>query len=159
MTRVRAVSGLTVLEVLIALSVIGVVAAAFTTSTVSTVRYTAASGQRTQAVQLLNYFGRRVAGGDGALLPASGTPSSWDYGALVRAFPDLTDQGGFTDPAGYRVRIDNAGDVAFANASATRYDLTVCFHRDSGESCVDGTTFGPSPSPSAATPPLLPGIN
>lgn len=159
MTRVRAVSGLTVLEVLIALSVIGVVAAAFTTSTVSTVRYTAVSGQRTQAVQLLNYFGRRVAGGDGTVLPAAGTPSSWDYGALPGAFPDLADQGGFTDPSSYRAQIDNAGEVAFAGASATRYDLSVCFHQGGGESCVDGTTFGPSPSPSAATPPLLPGIN
>lgn len=159
MSRNRATQGLTVVEILIALAIIGVVTAAFTTGVVSTMRHTSVAGAQTQAVQVLNYLGRRVAGGDNTLLPQSGTPLTWAYGGLSKAFPDMTDQGGFADPASYRASISNAGSVSFGGASAVEYDVRVCFKGTDNEHCVSAATLGPEPSASAASAPLLPGIN
>ena len=159
MTRTRATAGLTVIEVLVALAIIGVVTAAFTTGVVSTVRHTSVAGAKTQAVQVLNYLGRRVAGGDNALLPDSGSPLTWGYGGLPTAFPDMTNQGGFAQPSAYRASISNAGSVSFGGASAVEYDVRVCFKGTDSEHCVSAATLGPEPSASASVAPLLPGIN
>ncbi len=158
MTGSRRIGGLTLIEVVLAMAVIGVVTAAFTTVAVSSMHHTTVAGARTEAVQVLNYFGRRVAGGDNTLLPASGTPDTWDYGALSAAFPDLQDQGGLSNPDLYKASITNAGAVSYAGASGTEYDVKVCFKAADAEHCVTGATVGPAPS-GQTTPATLPGIN
>lgn len=157
MTRAIRAGGLTVVEVLIALAVIGIVTAAFTTAVVGSLRHTSVTGARTEAVQVLNYLGRRAAGGDSAVLPAAGSPLTWGYGTLASTFPDLTNFGGLSDPARYRATISNAGAVSMASASATEYDVNVCYQAGGGEHCVQGSTLGPAPASGSGTPPL-PGI-
>ncbi|HKI55514.1 MAG TPA: hypothetical protein VKB31_00065 [Trueperaceae bacterium] len=154
----RAALGLSVIEVMLALAVIGIITAAFTTAVVGNLRHTQVTGARTEAAQVVNYLGRRAAGGDAAVLPAAGSPAVWGYGSLAAAFPDLTNQGGLSDPARYRARVGNAGTVTLAGAGATEYDVSVCYMTGSDEHCVEATTLGPSPS-SAGSPPPLPGIN
>ena len=149
--------GLTLVEVLVALVLIGIVVSFFTTSFVSNIQQSNRFGQRTQASQYLNYFGRRVAGGDNTLLPTSGAPLAWNYGALSASFPDLNNAG-FADPNQYRVSIVNGGTVTLAGASAVRYTLTVCHKPGQNESCVIATTTGSAPAAGQNTPPL-PGIN
>jgi type II secretory pathway pseudopilin PulG len=150
-TRRAATLGLTVVELLMALAVIGIVTAAFTTAVVSNLHHSSVTGARTEAVQVMNYLGRRAASGDGAVLPTSGGSRAWAYGSLPSAFPDLTDQGGLSDPARYRAQIVNAGDVSLAGASAAEYDVSVCYMAAGGEHCVSATTMGLFPSSGGST--------
>ena len=55
--------GLTLVEVLVAIAVLSLVLVAMNAVLLSSIRQTAISGSRTQAVQILNYLGRRVVGG------------------------------------------------------------------------------------------------
>jgi prepilin-type N-terminal cleavage/methylation domain-containing protein len=153
----RSTFGLTLIEVLLALAVIGIVTAAFTTAVVSNLHHTSVTGARTEAVQVLNYLGRRAAGGDGAVLPASGSSRTWAYGSLAGSFPDLTDPGGLSDPGRYRAQITNAGDVSLAGSRTAEYDVRVCYEAAGGEHCVSATTMGLYPSSGGSTP-QLPGI-
>lgn len=157
-TTASRAQGLTLLEVILAIAIIGVLSAMLTTAVVGNLQKTRSFGSRTQAAQILNLIGRRVAGGESALLPASGAPVSWDYGGLAGAFPDLATQGSFTEPDLYRAAVSNAGSVSLAGASLVEYDVSVCYAGDGGESCVRGSTLGPEPGGAANTAPL-PGIN
>lgn len=152
-------AGLTIVEVLIALAVVGIVTALLSTAVVGNLQQTRTFGGRTQASQILNYFGRRVAGGDSAVLPGAGAPLTYGYGQLTSSFPDLTSEGGYAEPDRYRVQIVNQGTVTLAGASAVRYDVTVCLEASGGESCVVGTTLGGAPSSGTGGVPPLPGIN
>lgn len=155
----RAVAGLTLLEVILALAVLAILGATFTTAMLGNLRHTTVSGQRTQAAQVLNYFGRRVAGGDAAVLPTVGNSLNWSYGDLGTAFVDLQGGDGFAEPERYRVDIVASGTVTVVGASVVQYDIAVCFENQGGESCVRGTTLGaPALAGPGATPPL-PGIN
>lgn len=157
-SRTRRTDGLTLLEVILAVAIIGVLSAIFTTTVVGSLQKTRSFGSRTEASQILNLIGRRVAGGETSLLPAAGTPQAWDYGALGGAFPDLAVSGGFTDPDRYRASVVNAGAVSLGGATLVEYDVAVCYAGDGGESCVRGTTLGPEPGATPNTAPL-PGIN
>lgn len=148
--------GLTVVEVLVALAILAVAVAFFTFSLTGAMRTNAVSGARTQAAQVLNYLGRRLAGGDERLL-AGATPAVWGYGELARSFPDLTGEGAGTDPGGFRAAITRVGPVAFAGASAVQYRLEVCWRRAS-EHCLGADTVGPDASGGGVVVPL-PGIN
>ena len=152
-------AGLTLLEVVLALAVLGVLGAVISTSILGNLRHTTVSGQRTQGAQVLNYLGRRVAGGDGAVLPTQGASLAWNYNELGASFTDLQGVGGIAEPDRYRVSIAASGAVTVAGASVVQYDLSVCFQVQGGESCVTGTTLGaPAIAPPGSTPPL-PGIN
>lgn len=153
----RSSAGLTLVEVLLALAVIGIVTAAFTTAVVGNLHHSSVTGARTEAVQVLDYLGRRVAGGDSAVMPPSGSSRSWAYGSLASSFPDLTDHGGLSDPGRYRASVTSAGDVALAGSSVAQYDVRVCFEAAGGEHCVSATTMGLYPS-SGGSSPQLPGI-
>jgi type II secretory pathway pseudopilin PulG len=157
-TQARATSGLTVVEVLLALAVIGIVTAAFTTAVVGNLKHTQVAGARTEAVQILNYLGRRAAGGDSAVLPAAGGTLSWGYGSLSTAFPDLTDHGGLTDPSRYSAQVSNPGDVSLAGATAGEYDVKVCYKAGDGQHCVVGATMGLYPSSGSSSVQQIPGI-
>ena len=62
---------MTLLEVLFALGILGIVLAMFMTSFVSTLKQDASSGQRTQAVRVLDYLGRLVVNNDSRLVSNS----------------------------------------------------------------------------------------
>lgn len=110
--------GLTLVEVLVAIAVLSLVLVAMNAVLLSSIRQTAISGSRTQAVQILNYLGRRVVGGETALLPPSGTAKVYDYGSLGAAFPDLPREVRFADPALYKAEIANRGSPAGLRGSA-----------------------------------------
>ena len=63
---------------------------------------------------------------------------------LSSTFPEILDQGGFSDPDFYRATIKDAGTVTLAGMSGTQYDITVCWKDGKRESCLAGTTVGPS---------------
>ena len=157
-SRARRQGGLTLLEVIIAIAVLGIVTAVLTTGVVGNLQKTRTFGGRTEASQILNYFGRRVAGGDNVVLPSS--TLDWDYGDLTTAFPELSREGGYAEPDRFRVSITNQGTVGVGSSSstATRYDVSVCFQAAGGESCLSGTTLGAAPSAAGSAPPL-PGMN
>ncbi len=157
--RRRLAAGLTMLEVVLALAVLAILGAAFTTVFVNNMRHTTISGQRTQAAQVLNYFGRRVAGGDTAILPDLNDSMTWDYGTLGAAFADIASGEGFAEPERYRVEINASRNVTVLGAIVVQYDLDVCFQGANGESCVTGTTLGSPNTPTSTTTPPLPGIN
>jgi type II secretory pathway pseudopilin PulG len=154
----RSRRGLSVVETLIAITVLGVVTAAAMTTYASSMRHNADAGKRTQSAQLLNYLGRRVAGGDGGVLPGE-APRAWGYGELLTAFPELNASAqGFADPQFYRASVSNLGPVSLGAASATHYRIEVCTRASGDERCLRGDTLGPTPSSGSSTP-ALPGIN
>ncbi len=151
--------GLTVIEVIVSLAILGVLTAVLTTSLVTSMRQNQVAGQRTQAAQVLNYLGRRVAGGDNAVLsPNVNNPLVWAYGELPAAFPDLSSEGSFVEPAAYRANVATIGNISLAGASAVQYQVQVCWQSSEGEQCVTADTIGPQPTPGGSPPPL-PGIN
>lgn len=151
--------GLTIVEVLVALVVIVVAFSILSTALVGNLQQTQRAGTRTQTTQYLAYFGRKVAGGDPAVLAAVGSPLTWGYGALASAFDDLPSGGGdLADVSRYRAEVEQVGSVAFVGASAVHYRIVVCATGTTGEACATGNTLGPPPTP-GGTPPLLPGIN
>jgi len=154
----RQEDGLTLIEVMMAIAVFGLLLTVLGTALVGAMRSNTLAGQRTQAVQVLNFLGRRVVGGDDLVLPAAGRTLSWNYGQLKTAFRDLSDQGGFSNPDNYRASVTSAGAITLATSSAVQYDVQVCFRRGGNENCLDTATIGPAPV-AGGTAPLLPGIN
>jgi prepilin-type N-terminal cleavage/methylation domain-containing protein len=140
--------GLTVVETLIALAVLGIVTAAVVTTYMSSIRNNADSGRRTQSAQLLNLLGRRVAGGEAAMLPAVNSPLEWDYGELGDGIPELTGEG-FANPELYRATITNLGDITLAGATRVRYQIEVCTRAAGSdqERCTSGFTASVIPNP------------
>lgn len=151
--------GLTVAEVLIALALMGIVGAVFVTGVVTNLSQTTESGQRTQTAQVLNYFGRRVAGGDDIVLPSPGETLTWAYGELDSEFEDLRNSGGFADPANFSVQIHASGAVSSMGSSLIRYDIEVCGRLGAEESCMSGTTLSVPAGLPEDSPAPIPGIN
>ncbi len=154
--------GLTLLEVLVALSILGVILAAFTVSAVSSLRHNAVSGSRTAAVQLMNYLGRRVVGGDRVVLPAvNQTVRAWEYGTLSAAFPDLARDLPHANPDRFRAEVVSEGRPGWAvqlGLDLTQYRIRVCWRGPEREHCTEAATLGVSPNAAGSAPPL-PGIN
>ncbi|AEB11453.1 type IV pilus modification PilV family protein [Marinithermus hydrothermalis] len=154
--------GLTLLEVLVAMSILGVILAAFTVSAVSSLRHNAVSGSRTAAVQLVNYLGRRVVGGDRMVLPeVNRTVRAWEYGTLRAAFPDLPKDVAQANPDRFRAEVVSEGTPAWAaqlGLDLTQYRVRVCWRGPEEEHCTEVATLGVSPSAAGSAPPL-PGIN
>lgn len=154
--------GLTIIEVVLAVAIIAVIMGILTTTVVSNLRQTSTTGASSQAAQVLNYLGRRVAGGDTDVLPGTNASTRvWDYGEL-RNFSDLmSSTEGITDPVFYSAQVTNNGAVNLARSQLTQYTIEVCHERGGGVHCIEGTTFGPAPSDAAAADyvPPLPGLN
>jgi prepilin-type N-terminal cleavage/methylation domain-containing protein len=151
--------GLSLVEVIIALAVVAIAFAILSTALVGQLQFTGNAGARTQTAQYLNYFGRLVAGGDSAVLPAAGGSLAWEYGEVGTAFPDLPGGSDLQAADRYRAQIDSVGDVTYVGATGVQYRVTVCSETPTGESCVVGTTIGPAPLAGGGSPPPLPGIN
>ncbi len=151
--------GLTIVEVLIAIVIIGVAFTILSTALVGSLRNTERSGTRTQTTQYLSYLGRKVSGGDNAVLPLAGQTLTWAYGTLGAAFPDLPTVGGTRSNVNlYRATVQSVAAVNFVGATSVRYRITVCTQSTTGEACVSGTTLGSPPYTEDPTG-VLPGIN
>ncbi len=150
--------GLTLIETLVALVLLGVITGAVVTTYVSSIQQNFNSGQRTQSVQLLNFLGRRVAGGDELLL-AGDSSLTWDYGELLTVFPELEGEVGLGQAANYRASVTNLGEISLADARMVQYEILVCARAQGDETCVEGRTAGPQPGDPSDGPGALPGIS
>lgn len=154
--------GLSLIELLIAIGILAIALTAFTSIVVSNLHYNTSAGARTQAAGLLDFFGRKVIGGDGGVLPqANQSERSWDFGDLASGFPDLKQAGGFSNPDRYSLVVRNLGTWSDPNNSFVmhRYRLQICWQGSNGQECVQADTLGPEALVSGSPPPPLPGIN
>jgi prepilin-type N-terminal cleavage/methylation domain-containing protein len=152
--------GLTLVEVLISFTIVGILLAVLSTSVTSNLGHTRVAGQKTEAVQILNFMGRMASSGDssatGNLPTSTSTPKVWNYNSLGTDFPELSSGSTATiaNPALYKVTIELGGTVALATSAAVslrQYDITVCF-KQSKEECIVTTTFGPNGTINFETP-------
>lgn len=146
-------SGFTLIEVILAIAVLGVVLAAVAITMVSSMQHNVASGSRSQAAQVMNYLGRRVAGGEISNLG----DTEWDYGGLATSFGDLTRESNLADPDLYRAEIAQLPNIGIGDTRIPHYRVRVCWEDGSGETCVEGHTAGPGPGGESGE--MLPGIN
>jgi len=122
MTRQR---GMTLVEVLVAITVLGVALAAFTGVMLQSQRTNSQAGIRAQAVQSLNYLGRRAATAGQAVVPIPpDTERSWAAGTLGRTdFADLNTAG--IDLNLFSAAVTNLGPVPFAGITGVEYRIEV----------------------------------
>jgi prepilin-type N-terminal cleavage/methylation domain-containing protein len=143
----RKSSGFTIIEVLISLAILLIAVTILSSTVIGSVRTDRNSGQRTQAVQFLNYIGRYAVEGNSKVIPvAPATTVNLAYGTFGATFPEILDQGGFSDPDFYNATISQGAAISLSGMTGRRYDITVCWRDGSGESCVAGTTVGPTAS-------------
>lgn len=152
-SRQRFERGLTMVEVMLAIAVLAIVLTAVSWASLTSVRQNAVAGARTQAVQVLNYFGRRIAGGDSGGMDVM----SWDYGELAGAFGDLAGDARSFDPNIFSVNLQPGPSIGIGSAQVPFIEIQVCWLAADEEVCVTGETGGPPISDSSE--PLLPGIN
>lgn len=145
--------GFTLVEVLIAIAVLGIVLSAVSITMLSSIRQNHVAGNRSQAAQIVNYLGRRIAGGEISRL--GGT--TWGYGSLATSFTDLNREGNLADTNLYRAEVAQFPRIGLGTTSIPHYRVTVCWSISEGESCVSGDTAGPGPG--ASNGESLPGIN
>ncbi len=151
--RARNTSGFTLIEVILAIAVLAIVLSAVAITMVSSINHNVTSGSRSQAAQIMNYLGRRLAGGEVSNL--GGT--EWDYGELTTAFGDMTREANLADANLYSARIQQMPRVGLGTTTIPHYRVSVCWQGGEGESCVQGDTAGPGPGGESGE--LLPGIN
>lgn len=136
--------GFTIIEVLISLAILLIAVTILSSTVIGSVRTDRNSGQRTQAVQFLNYIGRYAVEGNAKVIPpVADTTKNLAYGTFKTTFPEVLEQDGFSDPDLYKATITRAATVTLAGMIGTQYDITVCWRDGSGETCVAGTTVGP----------------
>jgi len=152
-TARRLRDGFTLVEVILAIAVLAIVLVAVSTTIVSSIQHNVTSGSRSQASQVLNYFGRRIAGGE--IDSLGGT--EWDYGELPGAFQDLTRESNLADSALYSAEVEQLPNIGLGDTAIPHYRITVCWDGANGESCVSGDTAGAGPGSTSGE--LLPGIN
>lgn len=145
--------GFSLIEVLLALAVLGIVLAAIAMIMTSSMRQNLNAGNRSQAAQIMNYFGRRIAGGEISQL--GGT--AWGYGTLATEFRDLSRESNLADTDRYRAEVAQLPRIGIATSTIPHYRITVCWTNADDESCVIGDTAGPAPG--GASGESLPGIN
>lgn len=145
--------GFSLVEVLVAIAVLGIVLSAVSITIMSSMRQNYAAGSRSQAAQIMNYLGRRVAGGEVSQLGGS----QWDYGTLATSFSDLNREANLADTDLYRAEIDQMPRIGIGGSSIPHYRVTVCWQTAERENCVSGDTAGPGVG--ASTGESLPGIN
>lgn len=154
--------GLTLIEILVALALLSAVLVVLEGLLLQGLRQSSAAGTRTQAVQIMNYVGRRIVGGDDSLLPGAGSSLTLDYGTLPQRLPDLPQETRYANPQLYKVVVRNLGQPSWAlspslNVDVHEYEIQVCW-RQGQETCTTARTFASPPSPGGANPPLE-GIN
>jgi hypothetical protein len=136
--------GLSLMEVLIAIVALAITLVALNTMMTSNIVQNASTGKLTQAIQLVNYLGRRVTGGDASVLPTPVTPLTWNYGNLRTNFSDLPQGANFGNPDHYKARITNRGtwsSAAANNIVLAQYRIEVCWRTGEGERCTQADTL------------------
>lgn len=149
--------GLSVLETLIAVSVLGMVLLSLSLLLTDSLRQTSITGSQTQAVQILNYVGRRIVGGETDLVNLSPI----GYGNLRQVFPELSQEIRHANPDLYKVEIRGQGTPTWAGnlgISLEQYEIRVCWKTGGRELCTSAHTYSSPPASSGGNPPL-PGIN
>jgi prepilin-type N-terminal cleavage/methylation domain-containing protein len=155
-------SGLTVVEVMIAIVIIGILLAVLTPAIIQSMRQTSRTGRQTQAVQIINYLGRRLVSNDAAVKPNSNEAITWDYQELDAAFnSDLNNDSteGLGDPDNYRATITDLGAITWLGATANKYTIEVCFQPGADEQCIQTTTIAAPPTSSTSTSASYSGMN
>lgn len=160
-------TGLTLAEVLVALAVLGIVIAVLTTAMVTSMQQNLVSGERTQAVQILNFLGRLASGGDARVIPENNESNNqnyvaWGYGQLPTAFTELASGDGFMAPERYSAEVVRVGQLRIGATlidSMFHYRVEVCWQAAGGELCITGDTAGPAVAPSDGGAPALPFVN
>jgi type II secretory pathway pseudopilin PulG len=148
-------SGLTLIEAIIAMAIMAAILTAFTALVVGNIRENAKSGAKVQAVQVLNYLGRKVTGGDSNVLPNSGS-LEWNYGQLSNNFGDLQRERQWADLNLFKASVDNLGDFnRVSGVVLINYRINVCWQSPEGEQCVRATTVGRDPVVVGTPPPVL----
>jgi type II secretory pathway pseudopilin PulG len=133
--------GFTIIEVLISLGILIVAISILSSTIIGSTRHDRNAGQRTQAVELLNYIGRYALEGNLAVIPESpAITKTINFGAMSSVFPDLPSA---SSAANYKATIDFKGQVSLSTANANQYDIKVCWQDKSQEACVSSTTLGP----------------
>lgn len=137
--------GLSLMEVLIAIIALAITLVALNTMMTSNIVQNSSTGKLTQAIQLVNYLGRRVTGGDSNVLPTTSTPLTWNYGTLRNTFFDLPIGTNFGNPNNYKATITNQGNWSNAAANGivlSQYRIKVCWKTGEGERCTQADTLG-----------------
>jgi type II secretory pathway pseudopilin PulG len=144
-------TGFTIIEVLISLAILIIAITILSSTVIGSVRHDKNSGQKTQAVEFLNFLGRYAADGNSSVIPNLATTQRvLDYGSLKSTFPNFVDQGGFSNPDLYKATVTRTGTVNLSSASANQYDIQVCWKDRALEMCISAITLGPdSPGRSA----------
>jgi type II secretory pathway pseudopilin PulG len=150
--------GISIIEVIMAVSVIAIMFAVLTPALIDNSKRTAQTGELIQASLMLNYFVRQVVGGNSLVLAKDTTPVSWNYGALSSSALGLSTEKDLGNPNLYKVTISNQGEITVLTASATQYQIDICFKRASDETCINAKTLGPASTATGAGR-VLPGIN
>ncbi len=156
--------GMTIIEVLVAVVILSLVLVAFAGVIVANIRQNATSGSRTAAAQVMNYLGRRVVEGQGAVLPvAPATSRAWNYGTLNTNFPDLSKEKQAANSDLYRADIINQGSPAWSTTSVTAglasFQINVCWRDGGNENCVTSQTVAPNVVITEYVDPPVPGLN
>lgn len=134
----RSAAGLSLLETVVAIAICGIVLAALSTVTVSSLQESNQGNYRTQATQILDTVGRRIAGGIGQSTQLKVGESMTLEGAAV---DQLMNVSAFREEA-FEVTIENAAVFAVGTTRLSEYQVTVCFQGGPSESCVSGVTLG-----------------
>ncbi len=143
--------GLTIIEVLVAICALALAMTALNGLIVGNIVQNSSTGKLSQAINLMNYLGRRVSGSDSNLLPTStSTPVTWGYGNLRTSFSDLPQGGNYGNPDLYRASVTNRGNWSNSVAptiTLTQYRIQVCWRTSqttTGERCTQADTLGPN---------------
>ncbi len=134
----RSSAGLSLLEVIVAIAVCGIILAALSTVMISSLQESNRGNHRTQATQVLDTVGRRIAGGlDQSTLVAAGGSITLT-GAQI---DDIMNLRSFRDGA-FSVEIRNAGVFTLGTTRLSEYVIEVCYQAAAAVNCVTGTTLG-----------------
>ena len=134
----RSDAGLSLLETVVAIAICGIILAALSTVTVSSLQESNQGNYRTQATQILDTVGRRIAGGIGLSTQLKSGESMTISGAEVDQMMSVA---AFREEA-FEVTIENAAVFSVGTTRLSEYHVTVCFRGGSTESCVSGVTLG-----------------
>lgn len=134
----RRQEGLTLLETVIAIGVCAIVLGMLATVSTSSLRESRQGNHKTQATQVLDTLGRRIAGGqDSSVLISSGTTISLS-GEEIDTMMGLN---AFREAA-FTATIANTGTFTIGTTRMYRYVVRVCYTAVGNERCVEGVTLG-----------------
>lgn len=134
----RSPAGLTLLETIVAIAIVAIILSTLMTVTSNSLRESRSGNFKTQATQLLDTVGRRIAGGsDATVLPNAGETIELDSN-------DLSEMANIelNDAADFEATIENLGEFTVSSTRLEQYRVVICYAGSAGERCVSGGTLG-----------------